>query len=115
MCCFFAALVFFGPRVGILVAWLFPAVQRQMSRAFGGFNFPWLVAILGIVFVPWATLMYLIVYPVSGFDWVWIALGVFADLAGWIGGDRNRARVPGYSTVAPYDPTPPPAAPSTTP
>lgn len=112
MCCFFATLLFFGPRVGILIFWLFPYGARQINQAFRGFNYPWLVAVAGIVFVPWATLMYVLIQPITGFDWVWVALGLAADIFGWIGGDRHRQRVPGYSAVAPYDPTPPPPPPA---
>jgi hypothetical protein len=115
MCCFFATLVFFGPRVGMLIFWLFPYGQIKMNAAFKGFNYPWLVGLLGIVFVPWATLMYVLVYPVTGFDWIWIGLGLAADIFGWVGGDRNRHKVPGYSsTMGTMDP-PPPAAPPATP
>ena len=33
---------------------------------------------------------------VIGFDWVWIALAVFADVAMWAGGGiGNRDRIPG--------------------
>jgi hypothetical protein len=113
MCCFFAVLLFFGPRLGILVAWLTAWGRLRMKAGFGGFNFPWLVGILGLVLVPWATLMYIIILPVTGFDWVWIGLALAADVAGWIGGDRHRQKVPGYSTVMPGDvppSAPPPAA-----
>ena len=118
MCCFFAALLFGGPRLGMLIFWLFPYGARSINQAFRGFNYPWLVIILGIVFVPWAMLMYLIVYPVTGFDWVWIGIGLAADIFGWMRGDRHRHSVPGYTdTVATIDPadTPPPAAPPATP
>jgi hypothetical protein len=110
MCCFFAILLFFGPRLGFLVFWLFPYGQRLVSRAFKDFNLPGLVGILGLVFVPWTTLMYVLIFPLNGFDWVWIGLAVAADVASWIGGDRNRHKVPGYTTVMPGDV--PPAAPS---
>lgn len=112
MCCFFAVLLFFGPRLGFLVFWLFPYGQVRINAAFRDFNFPWLVGILGLVFIPWATLMYVLVYPLNGFDWVWVGLAVGADVVGWIGGDRNRHKVPAYtSTVGTIDP-PPPAAPA---
>jgi len=93
MCCFFTVLLFLGPRFGILVWWLIDSTRWQLA-----FNsFIW--ALLGFIFVPWTTLMYVIVAPggVTGFDWVWIALAVLGDIGMWTGGGwGNRNRVPGY-------------------
>jgi len=110
MCCFFASLLFFGPRFAFLIFWLFPYGQRRVNLSFKDFNYPWLVGILGLVFVPWFTLMYVIVYPLNGFDWIWLGLALGADIVSYIGGDRNRHKVPGYSNVMPNDM--PPAAPA---
>ena len=52
---------------------------------------------LGLLFLPWATLMYVIVYPVGGFDWVWLGMAFLADLASYSGGAYNRRSVPGYT------------------
>jgi len=59
----------------------------------------WLVPLLGSLFLPWLTLMYVIIAPggVTGFDWVWLGLALVADLASYGGGaygNRNRL---GYS------------------
>ena len=92
MCCFFTALVFLGPRAGILIWWLINPVRWQATFT----NFIW--PLLGFIFVPWTTLMYVLVAPggVISFDWVWIALAVFADVAMWAGGGiGNRDRIPG--------------------
>lgn len=108
MCCFFASLLFLGPRFAFLVYWIiFPA---RVNLAYRGFNFPWLVGILGLAFAPMLTLMYVIVFPLNGFDWLWLGLALAVDIAGYVGGDRNRHKVPGYSTVMPNDM--PPAAPA---
>lgn len=118
MCCFFATIMFFGPRLGFLVFWLLPYGRLRINTSFKDFNYPGLVSILGLVFVPWTTLMYVLIYPLTGFDWIWIGLGFAADIASWIGGDRNRHKVPGYSTVMPGDvppAAPPPAAPPAAP
>jgi hypothetical protein len=95
MCCFFAALVFFGPRLGFLVWWLIAPIR--VNAALANFNFPWMVGILGLVFLPWTLLMYTIVFPVNGFDWIWIGLGIMADVASYISGYHNRQQVPGYT------------------
>jgi hypothetical protein len=94
MCCFFTSLLFFGPRLAFLVYWLIAPVRVNLSLA--GFNFPWLASLLGLIFVPWTILMYAIVFPLNGFDWLWIGLGLAADIAGYIGSYHNRQRVPGY-------------------
>jgi hypothetical protein len=41
--------------------------------------------------------MYVLVAPggVTGFDWVWIGLALFADIASY-GGGVGRKRIPGY-------------------
>jgi len=95
MCCFFTALLFFGPRLGFLVYWLLPAGQLKVNLTFN----TWIWPLIGLIFVPWTTLMYVIIYPIAGFDWVWLGLGVLADVAGYAGGVRNRQQIPGYSSV----------------
>ena len=91
MCCVFTILLFFGPRLAILVWWLIN--RLYVSRAFDN---SWLLGILGWIFLPWLTLMYLIVYPggIGGLDWLWLGLGLLADLAYYAGGGwGNRRRV----------------------
>ena len=94
MCCLFTVLVFLGPRAGILVWWLLQPARWQ--AAFNQFSF--LVPLLGFIFLPWVTLMYVIVAPggVNGFDWVWLGLALLADIAWWSGAAARR-RVPGYA------------------
>ena len=94
MCCFFVSLLFFGPRLAFLVYWLF--AQVRVAAAFATFNFPWLVGILGLIFLPWTTLMYVLIFPLNGFDWVWLGFGVLADIAGYMGAYGKRRAVPGY-------------------
>lgn len=92
MCCLFTVLVFLGPRAGILVWWLLQ--PARWNAAFQGL----LVPLLGFIFVPWTTMMYVLVFPggVAGFDWVWLGLGLLADIAWWSGA-AARKRVPGYT------------------
>lgn len=57
--------------------WLF---TNLVDRAFGG----WIWPLLGFLFAPWTTLIYVIVWSpggASGIDWLWIALGALADAA----------------------------------
>jgi hypothetical protein len=95
MCCFFAALLFFGPRLGFLVYWLLAPVR--VNAALANFNFPWLVGLMGLIFLPWTMLMYTIIFPLNGFDWIWIGLAVGADIVSYTGGYHNRKQVPGYT------------------
>jgi hypothetical protein len=95
MCCFFASLLFFGPRLAFLVYWLF--LPGRVTAAFTQFNFPWLVSLMGLIFIPWTTLMFVIVFPLNGFDWIWLGLAIGADIVGYTGGYHNRKQVPGYT------------------
>jgi hypothetical protein len=87
--------LFFGPRLGFLVWWLLAPVR--VSTALSSFNLPWLVGILGLIFAPWTMLMYTIVFPLNGFDWIWLGLGIGADIVSYTGGYHNRQQVPGYT------------------
>ncbi len=99
MCCFFTALVFFGPRLGFLVYWLL--APAKVSAALNVFNLEWLVGILGLIFAPWTLLMYVSVFPLNGFDWIWLGFGVAADIFSYLGAYENRKKVPYYPETAP--------------
>lgn len=94
MCLFFTMLLL-GPRVAILFWWLFE--PGRWDRAFSSFIWP----LLGFVFLPWTTLMFVAVAPygnVAGWDWLWLAIAIFADVTSWSGsGYTNRNRMPGYA------------------
>lgn len=93
MCCLFTTLVLFGPRLAILIWWLLQPLRWQ--AAFTSFIWP----LLGFLFLPWTTLMYVIVAPggVTGFDWVWLGLMFIADIGSYGGGAYgNRNRIPGF-------------------
>jgi hypothetical protein len=88
----------FGPRMGILIWGLVQPARWQ--AAFDTFVWP----LLGFLFLPWTTLMYVSVAPlgVVGFDWVWIALAVVADIVTYTGGGYgNRDRIRSYTTPTP--------------
>jgi len=90
MCCLFSALVLLGPRAGILIWWLLEPAKWNL--AFETFIWP----VLGFIFVPWTTLMYVLVFQggIDGFDWVWLGLGLLIDIGSWTGGAYgNRGRI----------------------
>jgi len=95
MCCFFTTLVVFGPRLAFLIYWLL--VPLKVNTAFATFNLPWLVGLLGLIFAPWTALMYVIVFPLTGYDWIWVGLGIAMDVFSYVGSYENRKRVPGYT------------------
>ena len=88
MCCLFATLAFLGPRAAILVWWLMQ--PDRWDAAFDNFLWAW----VGLIFAPWTTLFYVMVFRggITGFDWIWIGLGIFADLASWFGGGVTGRR-----------------------
>jgi hypothetical protein len=97
MCCVLTVLLFLGVRLADIAWWLLQPVR--WSAAFGSIIWP----ILGIIFLPWTTLVYVAVNnPVTGISllgWLFIAFGVFADISTHGGGGYfNRAKVRGYST-----------------
>lgn len=92
MCCLLTVLLFLGPRAGILVWWLLDTARWNLA-----FNsFVW--ALLGFIFVPWTTIMYVLVFPggLHGFDWIWLGIGLLLDIGSYTGGGYgNRDRM-GY-------------------
>ena len=99
MCCFFTSLVFFGPRLAFLVYWLIAPLR--VEAAFSAFNLTWLVGLAGLIFAPWTALMYVMIFPLNGFDWIWLGFGIMADVASYVGGYHNRKSVPYYPETAP--------------
>ena len=89
MCCIASVLLLFGPRFGIILWWIYN--PHRWDRAFDTALWP----ILGLIALPWTTLMYVAVEPrgVEGFDWFWIALALLADIVSYSGsayGNRER-------------------------
>ena len=80
--CLFLSLVFFGPRFASFIWWL--ASPGRWERTFES----GIVALLGVLFLPWTTLMYVSVAPtgVDGFDYVLLALAVVVDISSYGGG-----------------------------
>ena len=96
MCCVFTILLLLGPRFAGAI-WLLVNPTLWVPRTFQ----TWLWPLLGIIFLPWTTLMYVIVAPggINGlWEWLFIGLAVIADIGSYTGGGYgNRKRIPGYS------------------
>jgi hypothetical protein len=92
MGCLLVMLGAFFPRLGVFFIWLArPALfEAAIPSA--------LVAVLGVIFFPLTTLMYVLLWSpngLNGFDWVWLALAFVLDLGGALGSAYgNRDRMP---------------------
>ena len=81
MGCLFAIFAGTFPRLGTFIIWL--ARPQLFSDAFGG---SWFWPLLGIVFLPFATLIYVVLWQVgglSGWDWFWVAIAALFDVGHW--------------------------------
>ena len=100
MCCFFLSLLFLGPRITFLFYWLIPYGHAQTLLAFNS----WVWPLLGVIFLPWTTLIWVLVHGANGivgFDWVWVGLALIGDIGTYTGGVAKRREVPYYPTTAP--------------
>jgi hypothetical protein len=84
--CLFFIILFLGPRLALLYIWLFQTTTFNM--AFDAIFWP----IIGFLFLPWTTLMYIFIAPggVIGWDWFWLGLMLMADIASYGGGAYNN-------------------------
>jgi hypothetical protein len=92
--CFLALGFAVAPRVMLVLAWIF---SERWPVVWGG---DWLVPLLGILLLPYTTIMYMLVWSprgVEGWDWLWIILGLILDVGHWIQVANNRKQVPGYT------------------
>jgi hypothetical protein len=92
MPCLFALFAGFFPRLGVLFLWL--ARPSMFASAFDG---SWLLPLLGVVFLPFTTLMYVLLWNPVGlywYDWMWIGMAFVIDLGGIASsGWANRGRL----------------------
>jgi hypothetical protein len=91
-------LVLLGPRLAIVVWGL--AQPARWDAAFSTFVWP----LLGFLFFPWTTLMYVAVAPagVTGLDWLWMGIAFLVDVASYTGGAYgNRDRIRSYGPTPP--------------
>jgi hypothetical protein len=86
MCCVLAVLAVFGSRLGAIV-WYFVDTARW-NAAFSSIIWP----ILGVLFLPWTTMAYVLMSPggVQGLQWLVVGLGLLIDLGSLGGGEYGR-------------------------
>jgi hypothetical protein len=77
MCCFVGGVALLGPRLVLAFWWIF---GNKVDAAFDS----WFVPLLGLIFLPWTTLAYVIAWQPGGLDGNWdvllIVLGVGLDI-----------------------------------
>ena len=95
--CFIAFFIAFAPRLVLILAWIFSARWDVVWQT-------WLWPLLGIIFLPYTTVMYMLAYNpvtgIAGWDWMWIGLGVLLDLMKWGQIANSRKGIPGYPQEA---------------
>jgi hypothetical protein len=102
MPCLFAVFAGFFPRIATILVWL--ARPVMFDNAFNG---RWFLPVLGIIFLPFTTLMYVVLWAalpsgIYGWDWLWLGLAVVCDISSWVSSAyTNRDRVPWYSSPEP--------------
>ena len=89
MGCLFAIVAGLFPRVALVIVWL---STNLVDRAFG----PWILPLLGLVFLPFTTLIYVLAYSpaihLGNGRWLWVALAFAFELAGYAGTGRANRR-----------------------
>ena len=91
MGCLLAVMAGLIPRFVLLVFWL--ARPDRMDAIFTSFIWP----LLGLIFMPFATLMYVLLWVpgvgVTGWDWFWVGIAALLDIGHWgaSAGQRNQA------------------------
>jgi hypothetical protein len=87
MGCLIVLMSLIGPRVALIFTWIF---TNLVDRAFDGIVIP----LLGLIFLPWTTFLYVLVYNptegVSFLGWLVVILGVLVDLGSYGAGARKR-------------------------
>ena len=97
MGCLFAMFAGLFPRLALFILWI--ARPARIDAAFDSFLWP----LLGIIFLPFATLMYVLLYTpgrgLIGWDWFWVGIAALLDIGHWVAGASQRNQFPGRRTT----------------
>jgi hypothetical protein len=90
MGCLLVLLALISARLALVIMWIF---TNLVDRAFDTF----IVPLLGVIFLPWTTLLYVVLWSpgggVNGWEWILVALGFLIDIGSYgQGGMQRRAR-----------------------
>ena len=84
-----------APRLIFIIMWIF---GERINMVFDN----WLWPLLGVIFIPYTTIMYVLVWTpglgVAGWDWLWIGLGLILDIMKWAQIYENRNATPYYGS-----------------
>jgi len=93
--CLLAFGIAVAPRAVLVLAWIFSDRWHVVWEG------EWIWPLLGILFLPFTTVMYMLAWNpagpgganIEGWDWMWIILGLALDLSKWAGlwGNKNKA------------------------
>ncbi len=87
MGCLFVLLAGVFPRLALFIVWV--ARPKMVDAAFDS----WIWPLLGLIFLPFATLMYVILWQaggLSGWDWFWVGIAALLDIGHWGAGAAQR-------------------------
>ena len=97
MGCLFAMFAGLFPRLALFILWI--ARPARSDAAFDTFLWP----LLGIIFLPFATLMYVLLYTpgrgLIGWDWFWVGIAALLDIGHWVASASQRNQLPGRRTT----------------
>lgn len=92
--CLIGIIIALAPRLVLILGWIF---SPRWDLVWQG---NWLLPLVGIIFAPYTTVMYLLAYTppagITGWDWLWIVMGVLLDIIKWSWIANNRRGIPGY-------------------
>ena len=95
MGCLFALFGGLFPRLALLILWI--ARPALVDVAFTAFLLP----LLGIIFLPFTTLIYVIVYTpgvgLTGWGVIWVIIALLLDIGYWGANYTQRDQIPGRS------------------
>ncbi len=91
MGCLLVLLSAFAPRLIVIFAWI------ARPAYFGAVFDTWIFPLLGLIFLPFTTLIWLLVgappQGVAGLDWLWVTLAVLLDLSHYASTWEQRGTV----------------------
>jgi len=107
MGCLLVLLAAFAPRLVVLFAWI------GRPAYFDSVFDTWIWPLLGLIFLPFTTLMWLLLGAppgVEGWDWLWIALAVMIDISHYANTYGQRDTVSAGMGRSSSPPAAPPSA-----
>lgn len=97
MGCLFVMCAGLFPRFADVILWI-----ARPNLFLAPFDGNWLWPLLGILFLPFTTLMYVLMWTpavgLTGWDWLWLVIAIMLDISHMAAsGYTNRDRVPGMA------------------